>query len=47
MNKQNKNRLIDAETKGVFTRGDGVGGWVKNVKGKIVNNSVISFHGER
>ena len=31
--KQNRNRLIDIENRLTAVRGEGVGGWVKKVKG--------------
>ena len=33
MNKQNKNRLRDTENRLTAVRGEGVGSWVKKVKG--------------
>ena len=39
--KQNKNRLMKIETKGKFTRGEGIGGWVKKVKENTINKIVM------
>lgn len=45
--KQNINKFIEKETKGIGTRREEVGGWVKKVKGIRVNNTVISLHSDR
>ena len=42
-NKQNKNKLIDTETKGTPARGEGEG-LGEMVKGSILNNTVVSLH---
>ena len=42
-----KNSLMETETKGMVARRKGVRGWAKKRKGKIVNNMVMSLHGDR
>ena len=45
-NQQNKNRLIEIQTKGTNAIGE-VGGWIQKVRGNIVNSVVISLHSDR
>ena len=45
-NQQNKNRLIEIQTKGTIAIGE-VGGWIQKVRGNIVNSVVISLHSDR
>lgn len=47
VNKESKNRLIEKERKEMVIRKEGIAGWVKKVKGNIINTIAKRLYSAR